>query len=461
MSAVRADTIYALASASGRGGVAVLRVSGGEALSGLRALSGLSQIVPRRAQRVQLRDPVSRETLDDALALFFAGPASYTGEDVVEYHVHGGRAVVEGVLSALGRLPGYRLAGPGEFTRRAFENGKMDLTGAEAVADLIAAETEAQRGQALAQMGGALTLLYEGWRARLMRALAHMEADLDFPDEDLPDGVSEAVRPDLEGLAVQMAAHLQDSRRGERLREGIHVAVLGAPNAGKSTLVNALARREVAIVSHLAGTTRDVLEVSLDLGGYPVILSDTAGLRETSGAAEGDRHGQIEAEGIRRALARAQDADFRILVFDAQRLPDLDRQTLDLVGGDLSRCLIVFNKCEDLSGAESLPCLGGSEARPLAIVAKTGQGLEALVCALVDKIRADYVSRETPSLTRARHREAVEACHAGVVRALSASLPELVAEDLRLAARRLGQITGRVDVEDLLDIVFRDFCIGK
>lgn len=457
MSSFHSETIYALASAVGRGGVAVIRVSGSQALEGLRALTNVNDFPPRRARRVRVCDSVSRETLDDALVVFFPGPASYTGEDVAEYHIHGGRAVVEGVLAALGRLPGYRLAGPGEFTRRAFENGKTDLTAAEAVADLIAAETEAQRGLALAQMGGALTLLYEGWRERLTRLLAHLEADLDFSDEDLPEGVAVAVQPEVSILLSGIEVHLDDSRRGERLRSGIHVVVLGAPNAGKSTLVNALARREVAIVSDLPGTTRDVVEVALDLGGYPVILSDTAGVRAQGD--ERDAHGVIEAEGIRRALLRAEEADFRVLLFDAERLPDLDDRTVELIGSDPSRCLAVFNKCEGLEAGAVLPHV--ADLSPLAIVAKTGQGLDGLVSALVDKIRAIYVSRETPSLTRARHREALEECRVALARSLGASLPELVAEDLRLAVRALGRITGRVDVEDLLDVIFRDFCIGK
>lgn len=456
MPSFSAETIYALASAIGRGGVAVVRVSGPRALEGLRSLTQVKNFPSRRARRVCLRDPVSRETLDDALVLFFPGPASYTGEDVAEYHLHGGRAVVDGVLAALGRLPGYRLAEPGEFTRRAFQNGKMDLTAAEAVADLIAAETEAQRGQALAQMGGALTLLYEGWRERLTRVLAYLEADLDFSDEDLPEGVAAGGLPEVNVLLSEIGFHLNDSRRGERLRSGVHVVVLGAPNAGKSTLVNALAQREVAIVSDLPGTTRDVVEVALDLGGYPVILSDTAGVRVQT---ENGAHGAIETEGMRRALRKAEGADFRILLFDAERLPALDEQTVGLVGEDSARCLVVFNKCEMFDSGVVLPVV--AKLSPLAIVAKTGQGLDVLISALVDKIRATYVSRETPSLTRARHREALEECSAALQRSLTASLPELMAEDLRLAVRALGRITGRVDVEDLLDVIFRDFCIGK
>lgn len=452
------DTIYALASAPGKGGVAVLRVSGPQARAGLDALTNINALRPRQARLVKLRHPVSRETLDEALVVFFSSPASYTGEDVAEYFLHGGRAVVEGVLEALDALPGYRLAEPGEFTRRAFENGKIDLTGAEAVADLIAAETEAQRVQALAQMGGSLTLLYEGWRERLVRALAYLEADLDFPDEDLPGGIANSIGAEIEKVCAEISGHLDDSRRGERLREGIQVAILGAPNAGKSSLVNVLARREVAIVSDLPGTTRDVVEAALDLGGYPVILSDTAGLRGIHLEC-GLGHADIEAEGIRRALRRAEEADFRILLFDATALPEIDARTAALAeaAGEESRTLVVFNKCDLRSGG--VPEVAGRRA--LGLSAKTGQGLDTLLTILTEAIRGRYVSRETPPLTRARHREALEACRESLARSLSAALPELAAEDVRLAVRALGRITGRVDVEDLLDVIFRDFCIGK
>jgi tRNA modification GTPase len=276
------ETIFALATAPGRAGVAVVRVSGPKTALVLKAFTGNDSFRPRVASLRTLRDPRNREALDDALVLWFPGPRSFTGEDVAELHLHGGRAVVAGVVEALGALPGLRVAEPGEFTRRAFENGKLDLTAAEGLADLVDAETSAQRRQALRQMEGALGRVYEGWRERLTRALAHIEADIDFPDEDLPTGVADAVRPVLDTLVAEIQAHLEDGRRGERLREGLHIAIVGAPNAGKSSLLNALARREAAIVSARAGTTRDVIEVHLDLGGFPVVLADTAGLREAA-----------------------------------------------------------------------------------------------------------------------------------------------------------------------------------
>lgn len=440
-------TIFALATAPGRAGVAVVRVSGPASGDALSALTRKALPRPREATLVTLRDPASGEALDDALVLYFTAPRSFTGEDVVELHLHGGRAVVAGVVEALGALPGLRVAEPGEFTRRAFENGKLDLTEAEAVADLVDAETAAQRRQALRQMEGALGVLYDGWRNRLTRSLAHIEADIDFPDEDLPSGVSDAARPVLKALAAEIDAHLDDKSRGERLREGLHIAIVGAPNAGKSSLLNALARREAAIVSARAGTTRDVIEVHLDLGGYPVVLADTAGLREA--AAD-----EVEEEGIRRALDRAARADVKVAVFDATALPALDPATVALVDADT---VVVLNKT-DVAGPQAVQ-VAGQGALPVS--ARTGAGLAALEARLTAFTADRLAGSGAPALTRARHRKALEECRDALRRALTAPLPELIAEDVRLASRALGRITGRVDVEDLLDVIFRDFCIGK
>jgi tRNA modification GTPase len=439
-------TIFALATAPGRSGVAVVRISGPEAGSALAALTGRPLPAPRRAALTKLRDPRTGDVLDDALVLRFTGPASFTGEDVVELHLHGGRAVVTGVIEALATLPGLRLAEPGEFTRRAFENGKLDLTEAEAVADLIDAETNAQRRQALRQMEGGLGRLYDGWRERLTRALAHIEADIDFAEDDLPGGVADAVRPVIAGLADEIAAHLDDGGRGERLREGLHIAIVGAPNAGKSSLLNALARRDAAIVSARAGTTRDIIEVHLDLGGYPVVLADTAGLREA--AAD-----EVEEEGIRRARDRAARADVKVAVFDATTLPDLDPATLDLIDRDT---VVVFNKTDLATAADLRPDLS-----PILVSAHTGSGLKELEEKLTVFSADRLAIGSAPSLTRARHRAALTECRESLLRALDAPLPELAAEDVRLASRALWRITGRVDVEDLLDVIFRDFCIGK
>ncbi|WP_207455713.1 tRNA uridine-5-carboxymethylaminomethyl(34) synthesis GTPase MnmE [Azospirillum sp. SYSU D00513] len=439
-------TIFALATAPGRAGVAVVRISGPGAAGALTALTRRPLPKPREATFLRLRHPETGEVLDSGLAILFVSPRSFTGEDVVELHLHGGRAVTAGVIEALAALPGLRVAEPGEFTRRAFENGKLDLTEAEAVADLVDAETAAQRRQALRQMEGALGSLYDGWRQALTRALAHIEADIDFPDEDLPGGVADAVRPQIERLAAEIEAHLNDNGRGERLREGLHIAIVGAPNAGKSSLLNALARREAAIVSARAGTTRDVIEVHLDLGGYPVILADTAGLREA--AAD-----EVEEEGIRRALDRAARADLKIAVFDATA-PVPDAATLALLDRNT---LPVLNKLDVAGVAE--PAVAGHPA--VAVSARTGAGLrdleERLTALTADRLSTGGV----PALTRARHRSALEECRDALTRALGAPLPELAAEDVRLASRALGRITGRVDVEDLLDVIFRDFCIGK
>ncbi|MCW2235530.1 tRNA uridine-5-carboxymethylaminomethyl(34) synthesis GTPase MnmE [Azospirillum canadense] len=441
-------TIFALATAPGRAGVAVVRISGLASGDALAALTGKALPRPREAKLVKLRDPKSGEVLDDALVLYFTAPRSFTGEDVVELHLHGGRAVVAGVVEALGALPGLRVAEPGEFTRRAFENGKLDLTEAEAVADLVDAETSAQRRQALRQMEGALGTLYDGWRERLTRSLAHIEADIDFPDEDLPSSVSDAARPVLATLAAEIDTHLDDNGRGERLREGLHIAIVGAPNAGKSSLLNALARRDAAIVSARAGTTRDVIEVHLDLGGYPVVLADTAGLREA--AAD-----EVEEEGIRRARDRAAHADVKVAVFDATALPALDAATVALVDGDT---VVVLNKTDLASDHGGIVVVGQGA---LSVSARTGAGLADLEKRLTAFAADRLASSGVPALTRARHRSALEECRDALRRALDAPLPELMAEDVRLASRALGRITGRVDVEDLLDVIFRDFCIGK
>ncbi len=449
-----ADTIYALSSAPGKAGVSIVRVSGPDAFASLRALGRISgEIVPRMARFIPIRAK-DDSVIDQALVLPFKGPASFTGEDVVEYHLHGSAAVIAALMSALSEFDGHRPAQHGEYTRRGFENGKMDLTEAEAIADLINAETQMQREQALSQMGGALFRLYEGWRERLVRAMAYIEAVIDFPDEDVPDSEVAKVHPDLAKLIEEISAHLNDGRRGERMRDGIQIAIVGAPNAGKSSLLNLLARRDVAIVSPMAGTTRDVIEVHLDLGGYPVILADTAGLRpEEVRAADEATQGAIEYEGIRRALARAGSADLRILMFDGANEPD--RHTLDLVN---ENSIVLFNKADaDDFDATTAVAHGG-----LSFSARTGEGLEAFLAALTEKIQTLYgVSRDTPSLTRERHRAALEECVARLRSALDAKLPELMAEDARMGARALGRITGRVDVEDLLDVIFRDFCIGK
>jgi tRNA modification GTPase len=436
------DTIFALATPPGIGGVGIIRVSGQGALGAVLSLTGDEPPEPRRASLRRLRDPASGRVLDEALLLFFPAPNSFTGEDVAEFHIHGGRAVANGLLGALARLPCLRLARPGEFTRRGFENGRFDLTRAEAIHDLIRAETELQADQALSQLGGELAALYEGWARRLSRALAHIEADLEFPDEDLPPDAGLAAAPDLKDILADMTAHLADNRRGERLRDGFSIALIGAPNAGKSSLLNKLARRDAAIVSERAGTTRDIIEVHLDLGGWPVTLIDTAGLRDTED--------EIEAEGIARTRARAKNADLKLALFDSAHYPARDSATDSLVDDNT---LVIWTK-SDLSAQRP-------EGGAFTVSARSGAGLDIMLSKLTAEISSRFDARPGPSLTRARHREALEEASACLSRALEAPLPELAAEDCRMALRALGRITGRVDVEDLLDIVFRDFCIGK
>lgn len=429
-----------------------MRVSGSQAFAGMKSLIPSASPLPRQAQFLRLSDPRDNHLIDQGVVLCFPGPASFTGEDVVEYQIHGGMAVIRDLLQVLGALPGHRLAEAGEFTRRAFENGKMDLTAAEGIADLIHAETEAQKAQALSQIGGALSDLYEGWGARLKRIMAHLEADIDFPDEDLPEGVLASARPALTGLLQELREHLDDNRRGERLRDGVQVVVIGAPNVGKSSLVNALAQRDVAIVSEHAGTTRDLIETHLNIGGFPVILVDTAGLRPEEIGSDGQEG--IESEGIRRALQRAEAADIRVLVFDALSLPSLDCHTLRLLD---QNSLVVFNKTD--APCSDIPVI--AKGRQVEVSVKTGRGLEQFIAMLGQMIASLIGNRETPSLTRVRHRTALEECASALARGLGAALPELMAEDVRMALRALGRITGRVDVEDVLDVIFHDFCIGK
>ncbi len=439
-------TIFALATAPGRAGVAVLRLSGPAAGPALTVLAGY--LPPsRHARRARFRDPASGEIIDDGLALFFQAPRSFTGEDVAELHVHGSRAVISALISVLARLPGLRLAEPGEFTRRAFENGKLDLTAAEGLADLVAAETTAQRRQAQRQLAGELGHLYEAWRQRLLRALARVEAETDFPEEELSQHIWRDVHADTQNIVAEMTAHLADNHRGERLREGVAVAIIGPPNAGKSSLMNALARRDVAITSAMAGTTRDVIEVALDLGGYPVVLADTAGLRPSADA--------VEVEGVRRAQARAAAADLRLLVVDAGR-PEAAAGLGGLAGTDT---LVIANKI-DLGGDPGwVDRLGMAPALRLSVL--TGAGMPDLLARLEDEVARRFAPGHAPLITRARHREALRDCVAALQRFATAELPELATEDLRVATRCLGRITGRVDVEDMLDVVFSEFCIGK
>lgn len=445
------DTIYALATAKGQAGVAVIRVSGPQALESFKSLTRVSDISYRHAILCKLKRPVSRETLDTALVIPFQAPDSYTGENVVEYHVHGGAAVIRDVLNALDEEPDHRMAQPGEFTRRAFENGKLDLTEAEAVADLIHAETTLQKRQALSQMNGGLKTIYDNWRVELTKILAYVEAELEFPDEDMPDNITETIHPKVETLANSINVHLDDNRRGERLRDGIRVAVMGAPNAGKSSLINTLVQRDIAIVSPIAGTTRDVIEAHLDIGGYPVILSDTAGLR--ANLIDENDQDLIEQQGIERAFRAGEEADIRVVVYDGQA------ETLDHYSLELERDNATMTVINKIDKQLKLPYPDKDKAYMVSV--KTEEGLDVFLGALKNKIEQLIGSADVPSLTRARHRSSLVECQNALSRSLMVELPELTAEDIRLAIRHLGEITGKVDVEDILDVVFKDFCIGK
>ncbi len=444
-------TIYALSSASGRAAVAVIRVSGPLSQRILHDMAG-SCPPPRTAVLRKIIDPRSGDPIDEGLVLFFAAPNSATGEDLAEFQVHGGRAVLQAMFEALSTFDACRPAEAGEFARRGFENGKLDLTAVEGIADLVDAETEAQRRQAQRQAGGALARLYDGWRERLIAAQALVEAAIDFSDEgDVGVETYRTAGDNVATLVREIEGHLAGATFGEIIRSGFQVVIAGPPNAGKSSLLNALARRDAAIVSEQAGTTRDVIEVHLDLAGLPVILSDTAGIRQSPGS--------IEQEGIRRALDRARAADLVLWLCDAT-LPDVAPEPpVELRG---SRHLTVTTKIDLLDDPD--PSRGSpSHAGALAISSRTGAGLDDLIARIVALARAASDAGDDLVPTNARHRHHLEAARdqLRVFQNSNASDLELRAEDLRIAASALGRLTGRIDVEDILDQIFSRFCIGK
>lgn len=436
-------TIYAVSSGQPPAGVCVIRISGPRAGVALTQMTGIVNAPPRRLVRCAIHAPATPdELIDDALVAWFPGPASFTGDDCAELHVHGGRAVVAAVLAALSSLPEFALAEPGAFSRRAFENGKLDLSEAEGLADLIAAETEAQRKQALRQLEGRLGSLCLDWQGRLKSALAHMEATIDFSDEELPDTLAGGARETLSAVRAEIIRHLDDGGRGELVRDGVRIAIVGPPNAGKSSLLNCLAARDAAIVSEQAGTTRDVIEVHLDLGGFQAIVADTAGLRNSDDV--------VEQEGVRRAMDRAENADIRLVVFDGAQWPQRDPMATALLDDS---ALGIVNKTDLIAGQIDAPLFGVS--------VKTGEGIEPFLDSLGAMIAARASGSENAVVTRARHREALMDCCDNLHRSLLATGAELWAEDLRLAMRALGRVIGQVGVEDVLDVIFSEFCIGK
>ena len=435
------ETIFALSTASARAALAVVRLSGPACDSALVAL-GVTRLPPPRMVGLRaLAAPQNGALLAEALVLRFQAPHSFTGEAMAELHLHGGLAIVESVLAALSALPGLRAAEAGEFTRRAVLNGKMDLTAAEAIADLIDAEGGAQQKQALAQLRGGLRRRAEGWREGLKTLLAHLEADLEFADEDLPGGIGQKALDGLPALQAELSGALSDDT-GLRLRDGLRVALVGPPNAGKSSILNMLAGRAAAIVSARAGTTRDAIEVAMLLEGVPLTLIDTAGLR-----AAGD---DIEREGVRRALASAEEADIVIWV-DA---PDIADDAADDMARD-------WRSAADMRLANKSDVARLDDDGALRLSAKTGDGAEALLAALGRLVLQNTGSVESAPVTRARHVAILREVLAHIEAAQQADALELAAEDLRLAQRALGRMTGTVDVEQLLDVVFADFCIGK
>jgi len=450
-------TIFALSSGQPPAAIAVVRICGPQTRVALETLIGRAP-EPRRAALARVRDPASGEVIDEALALWFPGPRSETGEDMAELQLHGGRAIVAAVLEALGKTEGCRPAEPGEFTRRAFENGRLDLTAVEGLADLIAADTAAQRRQAFRQLKGLIGDRAEAWRRQIIEALALVEARIDFSDEaDVPENLIGPALHAAQQLRDEIAAKLAGSGHAERLREGLVVAIAGPPNAGKSTLLNRLARREAAIVSPYPGTTRDVIEVHLDVAGYPLTLLDTAGIR--------DSNDPIEQEGVRRARARAEAADLVLWINDASVLGIAAEKTDEIISK--SNSWMVNNKTDlagDKLGKTAESQFSQSAEKTFAISAATGAGVDGLVEALGAFARDFFAMTEAPVATRARHRAALERTVAALDRALGegeSGREEVIAEELRLAATELGRLTGRVDVEDVLDVIFRDFCIGK
>jgi tRNA modification GTPase len=451
------STIFALSSGRPPAAIAVVRISGPQAGAALERLVGRIP-EPRKAALARVRDPANGDVIDEALVLWFPAPHSETGEDVAEIQLHGGHAVIAAVLDALGGGEGCRLAEPGEFTRRGFENGKLDLTEVEGLADLVAAETAAQRRLAYRQLKGLIGDRAEEWRKRLIEALALVEARIDFSDEaDVPE---ELVKPALDAaqqLRSEIAASLADGGRGERLRDGLVVAIAGPPNAGKSTLLNRLARREAAIVSPYAGTTRDVIEVHLDLGGYPVTLLDTAGIRESNEP--------VEQEGIRRAAERAAAADLVLWVVDVSANGG---ETFGYPANLAETCVWLVENKIDLADAKGrkrpIDCNRSGFKFTLSLSARQGLGLDELIRELTSFSGEFFGTTEALLVTRERHRGALNETVGYLDRALAqgaSASEELIAEELRSAATTLGRLTGRVDVEDILDVIFRDFCIGK
>ena len=443
-------TIYALSTVLGKSGVAVIRISGSKAFDVVRLMTSLKtdEIKLRYAYFVKLKDIAGQQILDKCLLLYFKAPKSFTGEDIIELHTHGSRAVISAVLNNLSRIPDFRMAEPGEFSKRAFYNQKMDLTEAEGLADLIDAETEAQQKYALRQMEGNLKNLYEDWREKLVNIMAHLEAYIDFPDEEIPENIVSEMNNTVFKLKNEIKEHLSSDNIGERLREGFRVVIVGRPNAGKSSLLNAIAKRDVVIVSDIAGTTRDAIDVHLDLNGYPVIITDTAGIRETEEA--------IERQGVEIAYRKIEDADLLLCLYDASQ--DTVQVFEKIEKTFKNKMIYIANKSDNLTKEQ---CSEIKKQGITLISVKQQQGIDIVLNKISAVINDKFTSNSNLLITRARYREALnEALRSLDLFNLNKEI-ELSAEDIRLAAREIGKITGRIEVDEILDKIFGSFCIGK
>ena len=442
-------TIYALSTGPGISGVAVIRVSGKETASVVKKITGKDLPTARIATLRKINNINTSELIDEGIILWFPGPESYTGEDMAEIHVHGSRAVIQAVQNSISQIKNCRLAEPGEFTKIAFQNNKINLLKAESIADLISAETEIQRQQAIKIMSGASSDKFNSWREGLLKILSNVEAKIDFSDEDLPDNLLKDIKVKAEKIKFEIKKALNDQKVGERIREGFKIAIVGPTNAGKSSLLNYLSRREVAIVSEIAGTTRDVIETHLNIDGLPVVVSDTAGIRKSKN--------EIEKKGIKLALKRAEDADLNIVVIEPKSAY-FSGFLKDLIS---SKSILVINKSD--MGINNM-VQEFKKYNPIYISLKEEKNLNQLISAIKDKLKNQFIKSEDILITRERHRQHLEQCVAHLEDFKNKNISEefdKAAEDLRLATRHLGIIVGRVDVEEILGSIFNDFCIGK
>ena len=443
-------TIYALSTTFGKSGVAVIRISGAKAKSVISQMTSLDEqsIKPRYAYFINLHDIKHQSTIDKCLLLYFKAPYSFTGEDIVELQTHGSKAVIKSVLENLSQIPDFRMAEPGEFSKRAFYNGKMDLTEAEGLADLIDAETSVQQKYAIRQMEGNLKNLYEEWRSSLVEIMAYLEAFIDFPEEEIPNDVVEKINNTVFKLKSAINKHLSSDNIGERLREGFRVVIVGRPNAGKSSLLNAIAQRDVVIVSDIEGTTRDAIDIHLDVKGYPVTITDTAGIRETEEA--------IEKQGVEIALQKIKDADLLLCLYDAQN--DTPEVFANIAKEFADKMIYIANKQDKLTDEQVKEI---KDKNITLISAKSHDGVDKIMNKIAEIIDDKFTENSSLLITRTRYREALsEALTALNMFSLDKEI-ELSAEDIRLAARELGKITGRIEVDEILDKIFGSFCIGK